>query len=146
MPEIRFYHLVSTPLDRALPQLLERALAGGFRSVVKVADEHAASVINTLLWTYNASSFLPHGSKQDGDPTQQPIFITEGEENPNEATLLAVTDGSQPANIGDYARVLDLFHENEKEAARTRWAAYKDAGYDLQYWQQTESGGWEQKA
>ncbi len=34
MTEIGFYHLRASPLDRALPQLLEKAYAGGHRVVV----------------------------------------------------------------------------------------------------------------
>ena len=34
MAEVGFYHLLTMPLDRALPKLLERAVAGGERVVV----------------------------------------------------------------------------------------------------------------
>lgn len=147
MTDIRFYHLTTTPLERALPQLLERALGAEFRVVVR-AEEAAINELNTVLWTYRADSFLPHGSGEDGHAAEQPIYLTAEDENPNGATLLAVTDGSTPALVA-YERVLDLFDgsdENAVQAARTRWKAYKDAGHDLQYWQQTESGGWTQKA
>ena len=36
--EIGFYHLLSTPLERALPRLLERAGAQGYRIVVRAAS------------------------------------------------------------------------------------------------------------
>jgi DNA polymerase-3 subunit chi len=148
MTDIRFYHLTATPLERALPQLLEKAAGAQFRVVVKAADEMAVEALNTVLWTYNPNSFLPHGSANDGNAAEQPIFLTYNNENPNNATLLAVTDGSTPPLDG-YERVLDLFDgsdENAVQAARTRWKTYKDAGHTLQYWQQTESGGWTQKA
>ena len=32
------------------------------------------------------------------------------------------------------------------EAGRNRWKEYKAAGHAITYWQQTETGGWEQKA
>lgn len=147
--DIRFYHLTATPLERALPRLLEKALGAGFRVVVKAADAGKVDILNTLLWTYNPNSFLPHGSEKDGHPAEQPIYLTAREENPNNATLLAVTDSSTPTSFDGYERVLDLFDgsdENAVQAARTRWKAYKDAGHALQYWQQTESGGWTQKA
>lgn len=146
--DIRFYHLTATPLERALPQLLEKAAGANFRVVVKTADEKSMEALNTVLWTYNPNSFLPHGSAKDGYAAEQPIYLTTTEENPNGATLLAVTDGSTPLLDG-YARVLDLFDgsdENAVKAARTRWKTYKEAGHELQYWQQTESGGWTQKA
>lgn len=148
MTDIRFYHLTSMPLERALPQLLEKAAGAQFRVVVKAANEQAMDMLNTLLWTYAPGSFLPHGSRKDPQPAAQPIYITDGTENPNGATLLAVTDGSQPDFAG-YARVLDLFDGGDEaavQAARHRWKIYKDSGHNLQYWQQTEQGGWTQKA
>ena len=147
--DIRFYHLTATPLERALPQLLEKALGAGFRAVVKVSDAGAMNTLNTQLWTYNPNSFLPHGSAADGHAAEQPVYLTTVEENPNGAKLLAVTDGSTPTAAESYERVLDLFDGGDEaavQAARQRWKAYKDAGHALQYWQQTESGSWTQKA
>ena len=45
--------------------------------------------------------------------------------------------------------LLDLFDGNSQEAvgaARERWTAAKDQGHELHYWQQTDRGGWEEKA
>ncbi|HYU13358.1 MAG TPA: DNA polymerase III subunit chi, partial [Stellaceae bacterium] len=38
MAEIGFYHLLSTPLERALPRLLERARAQGHKIVIRAAS------------------------------------------------------------------------------------------------------------
>ena len=41
---------------------------------------------------------------------------------------------------------LDGQDEEAVALGRARWKTYKEAGYALTYWQQTETGGWEQKA
>lgn len=148
MPQINFYHLTATPLEKALPKLLEKASSAGFRVVVKVGDAAMLANLDKALWTYDPNSFLAHGTDETGNAEDQPIYLTLADDNPNNAKLLAVTDGSSPALDG-YDRVLDLFDAADETAvanARTRWKAYKDAGLDLQYWQQTEQGGWQQKA
>jgi DNA polymerase-3 subunit chi len=38
MAEVGFYHLLSTPLERALPRLLERALGQGHRVVLQAGS------------------------------------------------------------------------------------------------------------
>ena len=38
MTEINFYHLTFSPLERALPKLLERTLEGGKRALVLAAS------------------------------------------------------------------------------------------------------------
>ena len=68
MTEIGFYHLLTTPLERALPRLLERARAQGYRLVVRAASSERVEHLNALLWTYDEAGFLPHGSARDGDP------------------------------------------------------------------------------
>jgi DNA polymerase-3 subunit chi len=146
--EIGFYHLLSTPLERALPRLLERARAQDYRIVVRAASSERIEHLNALLWTYDEASFLPHGSARDGNAASQPIWLTDGEENPNGATMLVLVDGVDAADLATFARCLDLFDGNDEaavEAARDRWRRAKSAGHTLTYWQQT-AAGWEKKA
>ena len=145
--EIAFYHLVRSPLEKALPKLLEKTLEAGKRAVVMVGSVERAEALATLLWTYGRESWLPHGTERDGEPEQQPIWLTARDENPNGAGFLFLADGATSARITDYERLFELFDGNDPAqvtAARARWRAYKDAGHRLAYWRQTQSGGWEE--
>ena len=53
MSEIRFYHLTRSPLDRALPQLLEKTLRRDWRAVVIAGGEERVESLNASLWTYD---------------------------------------------------------------------------------------------
>ncbi len=146
MTEIGFYHLTATPLERALPKLLERTLQAGERAVVRTASEERVQALNGLLWTYEDRSWLPHGSARDGFAEDQPIWLTADEENPNAARFLFLTDGIETADLGAWTRVFDLFDGRDDAAvaaARRRWKAARDAGHSLTYWRQTDRGGWE---
>ncbi|HEU0070024.1 MAG TPA: DNA polymerase III subunit chi [Alphaproteobacteria bacterium] len=148
MTEIGFYHLVATPLEKALPKLLEKVLGSGARAVVLAGSPERVEALNGLLWTYAPNGFLPHGSAKDGKAERQPIWLTAQDENPNGASILVLTDGATAASLPSYARCLDVFDGADETAvadARQRWKTYKDAGHVLTYWQQTESGGWERK-
>jgi DNA polymerase III subunit chi len=148
MTEVGFYHLTRTPLDRALPKLLERVLASGMRAVVMTGSAERVAAIDAALWTYEQLSFLPHGSARDGEAEFQPIWLTTDDENPNGAQVLVLTDGAVSEHVGDYARCLDMFDGRDPEAvnaARGRWKQFKDAGHALAYWQQNEAGSWEKK-
>jgi len=147
MTEIGFYHLLATPLERALPQLLERAHAGGHRIVVMAGSPERVAYLDGLLWTYNEASFLPHGSQRDANASRQPIFLTAADENPNGATMLVLVDGAESAAIGGFARCCDMFDGKDSEAveaARRRWSAAKAAGHALTYWEQTATG-WQKR-
>ena len=148
MGEIGFYHLSSTPLERSLPRLLERARTQGYRVVVRAASPERVEHLSATLWTYDEAGFLPHGTARDGNAAVQPIWLTDGGENPNGASMLVLVDGVEAEDIGSYARCADLFDGNDAgavEAARTRWRRAREAGHSLTYWQQMASG-WERKA
>jgi DNA polymerase-3 subunit chi len=149
LTEIRFYHLLQTPLERALPQLLERALQRGWRAVVMARSSERVESLNGLLWTYRADSFLAHGSAADGNAEHQPVWLTDVDENPNAAQVLFLTDGAASGKVGEYDLCCELFDGNDDgvvSAARDRWRGYLETGYHLTYWQQGQSGGWEKKA
>lgn len=144
---VDFYHLESSPVERALPQLLERVLASGQRAVVMAASDERIEALANLLWTYDPGTWLPHGTLKDGFAAEQPIWLTTAEENPNGAKMLVLTDGMASQRLADYDRCLDLFDGNNEEAtaaARTRWSQAKAAGHELHYWQQTDAG-WKEK-
>lgn len=149
MTEISFYHLLHTPLERALPKLIEKVLESGARAVIRTGSTERAEALNGALWTFDQDSFVPHGSAKDGNASSQPIWITPDEENPNGADILVLTDGAESTEVASYRRCLEMFDGSDEAAvadARRRWAAYKDAAHELAYWQQTEGGGWEKKA
>jgi DNA polymerase-3 subunit chi len=147
MAEIGFYHLLATPLDRALPRLLERARAGGYRIVVRAASSERIEHLSALLWTYDDASFLAHGTARDGNPANQPIWLSERAENPNEAAMLVLVDGVEAEDLSSFTRCADLFDGNDEiavEAARERWRRAAAAGHTLTYWQQG-AAGWGKK-
>lgn len=149
MSDIWFYHLTNTPLDRALPTLLLKTLEREKRAVVMTQGDARLDALNTLLWTYDKASWLPHGSAQDGDAQLQPVWLTIIDENPNNAQFLFLTDRADSEKIADYERVIMLFDDRDFDAvaeARIRWKNWKDAGHKLSYWQQTPGGSWEKKA
>ena len=143
---VDFYHLQAWPLEKALPPLLERAMAAGMRAVVLAASDDRVEALASLLWTYKPDSWLPHGSAKDGQAADQPIWLSTQDENPNAADLLVLTDGMASAQTG-FQRCLDVFDGNDPEAlagARARWKDAKTAGSELHYWQQTDTG-WQEK-
>ena len=146
--EIRFYHLQRTGLEQALPKLLEKVLQRGQRAVVMAGSQERVEALNGLLWTYHDRSFLPHGSARDGNPADQPVWLTDQDERPNDADILFLTDGATTTRPDDFAMVVELFdggNDAAVSAARGRWTAYKSAGNPLTYWKQDDQGRWAQQ-
>lgn len=148
MTEIRFYHLEHQTLEEALPPLLSKALEKGNRITVKAPHNNAVEALNKHLWTWNPGSFLPHGASKDGRAADQPIWLTDQDENPNNADVLILIDGAESAIQDQFELCCEVFNGNHPESlqnARSRWKVYKDGPYTLTYWQQGPRG-WEKKA
>lgn len=148
MTEISFYHLLHTPLERALPKLVEKVLDSGARAVIRTGSPERAEMLSNALWTFDQASFVPHGTARDGNAAEQPVWITPEHENPNGADILILTDGAATPDFDGYRRCLEMFDGRDEDAvadARRRWLDYKSGDHDLTYWQQTEQGGWEKK-
>ncbi|MBW7910475.1 MAG: DNA polymerase III subunit chi [Alphaproteobacteria bacterium] len=148
MTDIRFYHMITKRLEQALPELLAKAITVQPRIVVKAGSRERIEALDSLLWTFDAGSFLPHGYIRDGNEADQPIWLTTEDDNPNGAQMLVLADGATSTQVKDYALCCEFFDGNDEEAvlaARARWSAYKAEGHELTYYQQDEQGRWVKK-
>ena len=147
--EVWFYHLQNQTLEQALPKLLERSAARGWRAVVQCPDEARLKALDDRLWSYEPESFLAHAV--DGDPRgeRQPVLLTSGEGNPNGAAVRILIGGAdlpagQVLEEAGYERLIVLFDGNsagELATAREQWGRAKARGLAPTYWKQ-ERGAW----
>ncbi|WP_414833233.1 DNA polymerase III subunit chi [Afifella sp. YEN Y35] len=145
MPEILFYHLETRPLDKALPDLLQRSLDRGWRAVVQAGSEERLASLDAALWTFDDASFLPHGMAEDGRPEDQPVFLTTKPENPNGAAIRFLLDCAEEGDFSSYQRVVYLFeaaNEATMQWARQAWKRLKAEGAEMTYWKQDSDGRW----
>jgi DNA polymerase-3 subunit chi len=145
--QVDFYHLTTTPLDRALPQIAEKVLASGGRLLLVAESEAQRSALDKLLWTFNAESFLPHGIAGGEGDTDQPILLSEEPVATNGARNVALADGIwRDAALG-FDRAFHFFDGERIAEARIAWKALADRdGIERRYWKQSETGRWEQAA
>ena len=153
MTEVRFYHLQKQTLDQALPLILEKVYQTGKNAVVRMIDEKEVNRMNDHLWAYRPDSFLPHACQKDckkGDiSSTQPIWLSANDDNPNNAKTLILTQGRTEEALENYDLACEMLDGRNNEAvqnARARWKTYKEKGFAVTYWFQSETGKWEKKA
>ena len=147
--EVWFYHLERTSLDRALPELLEKTLAKGWRAVVRARDRDRIEHLDGWLWSFRDEAFLPHGLAEEDHAARQPVLLTTGFETPNRAQALFLIDDADPGGLEGFERCIFLFDGQDEAAvaaARARWKALKARGAPISYWKQNARGGWEKAA
>ena len=145
--EVWFYHLERTGLDQALPELLEKTLARGWKAIVRTPQAERIEHLDGWLWTYRDESFLPHAPAGEPGAARQPILLTTGFENPNGAEALFLIDNAEPGELAGYARCVVLFDgadEAQVVAARGLWTVLRKQGSPASYWKQ-QGRGWEKQ-
>ncbi len=149
MSEVYFYHLQNQPLEKVLPQLLEKCLERGWRCVVQAQSDERVVALDQHLWTFRDDAFLPHGIETEANATEQPVLLTTSEKNTNAAQVRFFVEGASSEDVGGYERAVHLFDGNDPDAvdnARAQWKSAQKAGHTVTYWQQDEAGRWKQKA
>ncbi len=143
--EVWFYQLERSGLDHALPELLEKTLARGWRALVRCAGRDRLDHLDGWLWSYRDESFLPHGSADAMQADRQPVLLTLAADNSNGAQAVFLLDGAEAPALDGFERCVVIFDGRDETAlrsARERWREVKAEGHAASYWRQSEDGGW----
>ena len=149
MTEVHFYHLQKQPLEKALPQLIEKCIERGWNCVVQAASDERVDALDALLWTYRDDGFLPHGTDRETEAAQMPVVLTTKDINPNSAKARFLVDGAVSGDLKPYERAIYLFDGNDPDAvdaARDNGKEAQGEGFETVYWQQDSAGRWQKKA
>ena len=147
MVEVAFYQLSKSPLEVVLPTLLQNTLKLEKRAVVLTGSKERLKTISSFLWTSQPGSWIPHGSKTEGNSTNQPIWLSTHFENPNSAVYLFLIDGIVIEEFDNFRRCFDIFDGKDDSVlseARDRWKYHKQAGHECKYYQQDLDGKWKE--
>jgi DNA polymerase III subunit chi len=146
MPDIWFYHLETTPLDQALPELLEKVAQKGWRAYVHGHEDDKIAALNDRLWSYRPETFLAHGREGDDLEGHQPILLGASGRMANKPQVYLSVSPTDLPDVSGLERCLIVFDGNDTEHlnwARAQWKTLKAAGSDLAYWKQNDRGRWE---
>jgi DNA polymerase-3 subunit chi len=145
--QVDFYHLTTTPLDRALPQIAEKVMSSGARLLIVAESATQRQALDRLLWSYAAESFMPHGLAGNGTDAMQPILLSGMPEPVNGARHIALVDGVWREEALGFERAFHFFDGDRINEARAAWKALADRnGVERRYWKQNDNGRWEQAA
>lgn len=136
MTSVDFYVLADGPehaLELLACKLTEKAFRAGHQIYIQAADADQAELINELLWSYKAESFLPHQLKSTGEVTS-PICIGEGEAPEHCDELLINLSQKIPPAYARFERLLELVppQQEARVALRANFSHYRDRGYPIE--------------
>ena len=149
MTNVNFYHLKTINIYLALTKLLEKALPNEKNILVRTDSSRITNEIDEFLWSYDLSSFIPHSKLGDQDFKMSPIYITDEENNLNNADILFImsTPKFSVQEILTLKRTFILFNNNDLEFLKlieNVWLKLEDSEIERNYWVQ-EREGWKLK-
>jgi len=129
---IDFYRYAEDKLRFAC-RLAARAFDKPSRLVVYAPDASLLRKFDEMLWTFNATRFVPHCMAGAAVAAETPIILaSNGESLPHHDVLLNLGD-EWPPFFATFERLLEIVSTDEadKERARGRYSFYKQRGYEL---------------
>ncbi len=114
----------------------------GQRLIIFCNNKVRMQMFNSMLWSFNESSFIPHVYIQDPLALYTPIVLVENDlEKINQTLqksfvwLINLSDENLP-NFNNFERVFEIVSNNIKDriSARKRWRNYQVNGYDLRFY------------
>ena len=132
MTRIDFYFEAEDKL-RVACRLSAKAAQQKLRVLIYAPDEAEAQRIDRLLWTWQATGFLPHCMTRSPLAAQTPVLIThDPEDTPHDEVLLNLHFQWPPA-FSRFQRLVEIVGRDDadREAARGRFRFYRDRGYEI---------------
>jgi len=134
MTRVEFYSS-----DEPKLQLACRLVANAFRQeshvVVYTPDENAARGFDKLLWTFQATGFIPHCMGHHALSTETPVVIMGADgAMPHHQVMLNLHSEAPPA-FGRFRRLIELVgnDESDRRLARVRYRFYRERGYEISH-------------
>jgi len=124
--------------DRLLKacEVTRKQVAAGRRLVVYTSNEARLNKFDRLLWRFEATAFVPHVMASDPLADRTPVLLEARQPDPSlaaDGAWLLNLDTECPPGAEHYARILEIVsgHPEDKAAARQRWRAYQNIGFEL---------------
>ena len=136
MTEIKFYHNAPDRLMAAC-SIATKAVRQGLRVVVHAPDSALAQRFDNMLWTAQATSFVPHVATDSPLAARTPIVIASRLDNlSDDATMRDVLlnlGDSAPDEFTRFSMLVEIVstHETDRLQARRRWQYFKEQGHPI---------------
>lgn len=136
MTSIDFYISESSDIqvrNQLACRLSEKACHSKLATFIHTQTEQHSQEIDKLLWTFKASSFIPHQlyNSEEAGKQAQPILIGNDIEPEKNFDLLINLDNQIPDFFSRFNRVIEIVTNNEeqRDLSRKHYTFYKDRGY-----------------
>ena len=137
MAEVSFYILPSESLQGRYLfacKLIEKAYRSGHFCYVLTDSTEQSRIIDDLLWTFRAGSFIPHEIYTGKQPDFEKVILIGSLDVPENWQKTVINLSSHcPEEFDKFDRILELLDNSEttKIAGRDRYRQYQQSGLKI---------------
>ncbi len=130
-------------------KLCDKAASAGMMIYVRTTNGTRATDIDGALWSFRQNSFIAHERYlgQSLEAPLPPVLIGALAPPDSHHGVLINLDADIPDFFSRFDRVLEIVggSVDQRKASRERFKFYRDRGYELNTFEQTDTGGWSQR-
>ncbi len=128
--EINFYqvsNLIENGIAKSVAPLLLKVLEEKKKTLIYSKDTTLINALDNGLWSFGKNKFIPHVTifDQEFEPKNQPIFLTNQEENHNQADYLLLFDEATTKFISNFSRIFYFYDDSKAALAKNIAANYQ---------------------
>lgn len=134
MTQIYFYSGATDKLHAAC-RLSTKAVQQDLKVMIYSQDDALLDRLDKLLWTFSATSFMPHCRVNDTLAKVTPIIMGREITQTNYQVLLNL-DADCPPVFDHFERLIEIagVTAQDKQAARERYRFYQTQGYEINHY------------
>jgi DNA polymerase-3 subunit chi len=134
MTRIDFYTSAEPKLQVAC-RLTAKAVRQHMHVVIYTPDENTARGIDKLLWTFQATGFIPHCMASHALASETPVVIVREDGEMPHHKILVNLHGKSPLSFSRFERLIEVVSgdDNDRQLARSRYRFYRDRGYEISH-------------
>ncbi|MCE9632976.1 MAG: DNA polymerase III subunit chi [Methylophilales bacterium] len=132
MTQVDFYFNAADKY-RLAASLSSKALAQAVRLFVFTPDDKVTLHMESVLWSFQQTSFIPHCRSQHFLAHETPVIVDHETEPLIHDDVLLNLCTTHPPFFSRFRRLIEIVGNDEadKAAARERFKFYRDRGYEI---------------
>ena len=134
MTKVDFYTGVQDRLQTAC-LLSHKAMQNGLRVLLHTPDAATAALLDTMLWQYPPTAFIPHCRSEAEEAATSPVVIAQHSEPFTHSELLISLHSACLPFFSRFERLIEIVSTDPEDArlGRERYSFYRERGFEMRH-------------
>ena len=145
MASFAFYNYFKDNFEVTFTGIITKIYDADKSIIVRTTSNLNLNYLDSLLWNFNPTSFVPHDKSDEPLSRDTPVYLTTGGEVTDNAETLILVNGAKfySNEFDSFSKVIIIFCKTDPDSiieARNIWQSTTSKQIEKQYWIQNEFG------